>query len=136
MYFPHATFSGREVTPKNTQRTVSLTHGFQRVKPITEFWGRQTSHGKGMSNSNLEKRFLRRGEGTEWGWGSPEKASKQNRHYVSPKPRQTLRVKRDVVKGFTEVSIVAQQVKNPTSLQEDSSLIPGLTQWVEDPALL
>ena len=34
------------------------------------------------------------------------------------------------------VSIVAQWVKNLTSVREDESLIPGLAQWVEDPALL
>ena len=26
-------------------------------------------------------------------------------------------------------------VVNPTSIQEDKALIPGLTQWVKDPAL-
>ena len=33
------------------------------------------------------------------------------------------------------VPIAAQQVKNPTSIQEDEGLIPGLTQGVEHPAL-
>ena len=28
----------------------------------------------------------------------------------------------------------AQGLRNPTCLQEDSSLIPGLAQWVKDPA--
>ena len=34
------------------------------------------------------------------------------------------------------VPIVAQQVKNLTSLHEDEGLIPGLTQWVKDLAFL
>ena len=29
---------------------------------------------------------------------------------------------------------MAQQVKNPTSILEDSGSIPGLTQWIKDPA--
>ena len=34
------------------------------------------------------------------------------------------------------ISIVAQQVKNPTSIHEDMGLIPGLTEWVKDLVLL
>ena len=30
----------------------------------------------------------------------------------------------------------AQRVKNPTAIPEDAGLIPGLSQWVMDPALL
>ena len=33
------------------------------------------------------------------------------------------------------VPIVAQLVKNPTGIYEDVSSIPGLFQWVKDPAL-
>ena len=30
------------------------------------------------------------------------------------------------------IPMVAQQVKNPTSIHEDGGLIPGLAQWVRD----
>ena len=31
--------------------------------------------------------------------------------------------------------MVAQMLKNPTSIHEDEGLIPGLTHWVKDPVL-
>ena len=30
------------------------------------------------------------------------------------------------------IPVVAQQVKNPTSIPKDAGLIPGLNQWVTD----
>ena len=33
------------------------------------------------------------------------------------------------------VPIVAQQAKNPTSIQEDVGSIPGLAQWIKAPVL-
>ena len=34
------------------------------------------------------------------------------------------------------VSVVTQQVKNPTSIHKDVDSIPGLSQWVKGPVLL
>ena len=40
------------------------------------------------------------------------------------------------VKFLRILGVVAQQVTNPTSIHEDVGLIPGLSQWVKDHALL
>ena len=34
------------------------------------------------------------------------------------------------------VPYAAQQVKDPTSIYEDSGLFPGLAQWIKEPELL
>ena len=39
---------------------------------------------------------------------------------------------RNVIRG---VPVMAQLLPNPTSIDEDVSLIPGLTQWVKNPAM-
>ena len=41
----------------------------------------------------------------------------------------------DKIQTTSGVPVVVQQVMNPTSIHEDTSSIPGLTQWIKDPVL-
>ena len=40
-----------------------------------------------------------------------------------------------MLKTIFGVPVVAQRLKNLASIQEDSGSLPGLAQWVKDPAL-
>ena len=44
----------------------------------------------------------------------------------------TLKTKKEEYKHIGGVSVVAQQVRNPVSIHEDTGSFPGLAQWVKN----
>ena len=66
-------------------------------------------------------------------WGSSRPGSSQTK---DTEACCVILVLRRAIKKNAGIPVVAQWVKNPTSIPEDVGLIPGLAQWVKDPALL
>ena len=69
-------------------------------------------------------------------WSSTACLSIRLQEPLIPSPTQQLEARVPSNKLGSGRPVTAQRVTNPTSIHEDSGLIPGLAQWVKDLALL
>ena len=65
----------------------------------------------------------------------PKKKDGQSANHAQVGGGIVADLRRWIESVWTGVPIVVQQLTSPTSIHEDTGLIPGLAQWLKDPAL-